>query len=332
MPCNAVFSDKIEILGLDIFDTHRDEIEIVKKYCEYFDAALGWHYYLDLAWILKGVSTLPKGSLLLDAGAGSGILQFILADMGFNVISADFMGRDFSKGYAGRYAHVIHSLNSQKNSVQNSYTNHLKTVYASCGNGLLHNISRYFKMLETKLHSPDSNIEDNLYVPGTTSNDSRFDSSLPGNIGRIFLYKCDIGNMPLLTNNMIDGVVSVSALEHNSRAGFEKCMTELLRVTKPSGSMFITVSAALDDDYYHEPSKGWCYSEKTLMELFRLSTGTRSNFCQSNELYNALKSDGNELQKRLSRVYFESGENGMPWGKWNPQYQPVGIVKVVENV
>jgi hypothetical protein len=35
-----------------------------------------------------------------------------------------------------------------------------------------------------------------------------------------------------------------------------------------------------------------------------------------------------ELKNNLASFYFKSGENGMPWGEWNPEYQPVGVCKV----
>jgi hypothetical protein len=35
-----------------------------------------------------------------------------------------------------------------------------------------------------------------------------------------------------------------------------------------------------------------------------------------------------ELRENLASFYFRSGENGMPWGKWDPQYQSVGVLKV----
>jgi len=324
MPFDTIASEKIEILGLDIFDTHREEIETVEKFREHFDAALGWHYYLDIAWILKEVKELPKGSLLLDAGAGSGIMQFILSELGYNVISADFMGRDFSQGYASRYESLIHTLNSQKNSIHNSYTSHLKTVYSSRGNGILGKISNLFREAEQAVF-PISCLNDYRFTPEAEVSRSGKGAE---SFGRIFLYKSDIADMKLIPDGIVDGVVSVSALEHNNHAGFKKCVTELLRVTKPSGRMLVTVSASQSEDWFHEPSKGWCYSEKTLKELFMLGEQTCSNYKYKDELYLRLKTEGNELHKRLSRVYYDSGDNGMPWGIWDPKYQPVGVIKV----
>jgi len=39
-----------------------------------------------------------------------------------------------------------------------------------------------------------------------------------------------------------------------------------------------------------------------------------------------------ELRDHLAEFYFLSGDNGMPWGKWDPQYQPVGVCKVKQII
>ncbi|RKY40680.1 MAG: hypothetical protein DRP81_09100 [Candidatus Omnitrophota bacterium] len=42
----------------------------------------GWHYILDLAWIISHID-IPPGCKILDAGAGGGILQYLLAIRGY---------------------------------------------------------------------------------------------------------------------------------------------------------------------------------------------------------------------------------------------------------
>jgi hypothetical protein len=37
------------------------------------------------------------------------------------------------------------------------------------------------------------------------------------------------------------------------------------------------------------------------------------------------------LRDNLASFYGRSGENGMPWGVWDPRYQPVGVCKVKRN-
>ena len=118
--------EKIEILSCEFFKTYKEEMEIVERVQRYFNQSIGWHYYLDLAWMIKEVRMLPVGSIILDAGAGTGLSQFILAELGYNVISVDFTNRVFSKKHQERYGEVIHYLNDQSQVFDNRYTLHLQ--------------------------------------------------------------------------------------------------------------------------------------------------------------------------------------------------------------
>ncbi|MBE0577388.1 MAG: methyltransferase domain-containing protein [Desulfuromonadales bacterium] len=171
-------------------------------------------------------------------------------------------------------------------------------------------------------------IEKNKRSPREYVSKQFFEYDADKTCGSLFLYKCDLKDMALLPDGFVDGVVSISALEHNDHKDFEKCIDEILRVTKPSGWLLATVSAAQSEDWFHAPSKGWCYSEATLKQLFQLSESVESNFSQKKLFFEQLRSEGNNLHKRLASVYSQSGENGMPWGKWKPTYIPVGILKV----
>jgi ubiquinone/menaquinone biosynthesis C-methylase UbiE len=132
--------------------------------------------------------------------------------------------------------------------------------------------------------------------------------------------------MALLPDNFVDGVISISALEHNNHQDFTRCLNEILRVAKRGCILALTVSASQSEDWFHEPSKGWCYSESSLRNLFRLPITAKSNFTRKEEFMDKLRKEGNKLHKRLDAMYYRSGNNGMPWGKWDPRYQPVGIV------
>ena len=99
------------------------------------------------------------------------------------------------------------------------------------------------------------------------------------------------------------------------------------RVLKPGGAILATLGAAKGEDWYHEPSQGWCYSEATLKRVFDIPSVVRSNYQQYDQLFESLRGN-KELKDNLASFYFNSGNNGMPWGKWDPQYQPVGIAKV----
>lgn len=104
-------------------------------------------------------------------------------------------------------------------------------------------------------------------------------------------------------------------------------VAEIMRKLKPGGKLLATLCAGKDKDWFHEASQGWCYTDATLLRLFDLTEDTPSNYARYDELLNALKHSA-ELRDKLAKIYFQSGDNGMPWGKWDPQYQPVGVCKV----
>ncbi len=318
--------EKIEILSLDLFQALKEEMHVVESIQKYFNMGIGWHYYLDLAWVANVIKDLPKGSLLLDAGAGSGLSQFILAELGFNVISVDFANRQFLKHILKRYESIIHYLNDQSIVYDNVYTRHLENTYQLKVNGKKTK-GKYPGNPETVKQF----IKSHRFKPLTQSKkklSSVLKENAADNCGRIFIYKSDLKNMFLIPDNFVDGVISISALEHNDHNGFEQCMTELFRVTKKGRFLAVTVSASLADDWFHEQSKGWCYSEPTLKKFFRLPESVKSNYANKEKLFSELKKENNELHKRLAPFYFKSGDNGMPWGKWDPKYLPVGILKV----
>lgn len=326
--------EKIEILGLNIFNTLKYEMDIVERIQKYFNQGIGWSYYLDLAWIVHEIKRLPRSSLILDAGAGIGLAQFILSELGYNIISADFANRPFSQLVLKRYGSIIHYLNDQSIVFDTDYTRHLENTYDLKIGGRK---SGFFKRLfswKLKVKSSDSEREEAKAMISKNKLSVKIESNdiLKENVnsycGRIFIYKCHLKQMSLLPDNFVDGVVSVSAIEHNTPEEAEMCISEILRVTKPNGLLAMTAHASQGEDWFHEPSKGWCYSETSLKKLFRLSNDVQSNFSEKDILFEQLKKKGNELHRRLAPFYFQSGNNGMPWGVWNPQYQPVGILKI----
>ena len=103
-------------------------------------------------------------------------------------------------------------------------------------------------------------------------------------------------------------------------------IAELLRVLRPGGRLIATVGASNSEDWFHEPSRGWCFTERTLRSVFDLSADCPSNFGEYDELMADLIAC-RELADNLAPFYFRSGNNGMPW-TLNPVYQSVGVVKM----
>ncbi|MBF0473948.1 MAG: class I SAM-dependent methyltransferase [Nitrospirae bacterium] len=295
--------NKIELIPLNILDERRQLVSFVKDVASRLGLQFGWHYILDIVWILEQIEILgiPKGSVILDAGAGNGIVQFCLARLGYKVISVDFSERNPS--YNIKRVFKIINLISNKTDFNHKYLNHLKTTLP-----LQQSIIKESHKIILNILSKIRDIFSQDLKPEIT------------------FYKADLQNMELIQSDSIDAVVSVSVMEHNEAEEAQNIMRELRRVLKKNAPMVITTSASGIEDWFHEPSHGWAYSERTIAKLFLFSdTQFESNYGLYDEMMEELRRS-EELKKTLSPMYFKSGDNGMPWGKWSPQYYPVGIV------
>jgi len=300
-------SDKIEILSVTLLDEQRPLVETLKQVARPLKLEFGWHYLLDLTWIIKELGAV-RGKNLMDAGAGVGVMQWYLASQGAEVTSVDRLSRaSLPLRFRTRYA------------VQGLRPDDLLPPGKLLGSqfsrqvGLCQPASRRsraaFEMVDWLLVTPLHLVQDQR------------------DQGRVLIYNQDLSNLMDIKENTFDAIVSVSALEHNSPENLPGVVTELLRVLKPGGVLLATLAAARQQDWFHEPSAGWCYSENSLRHGFRISPDAPSNYERFDELFAALR-DCAELRRNLAHFYFQSGENGMPWGKWDPQYQPVGVIKV----
>lgn len=279
----------IEILSVSLLDHHRERVERLRRLSWSLAIPLGWHYLLDLTWILEQLGD-PRGRKILDAGAGVGVLQWLLAEEGAEVISVD-------RGSRARLAP------------------HFRRRYRTRG-----------------LRARD--LEPGWRAFTSAKGVARSALSLVRGgarrrtaAGTVVIYNQDLAQLSDLADSCVDAIVSVSALEHNPPAALPTVVAELLRVLKPGGRLIATLGAARDRDRLHEPSAGWCYTERTLRDAFRISPTAPSNYDRHDELMAKLKAC-DELRAGLAPVYRWSGNNGMPWGRWDPSYQPVGVVKV----
>ncbi len=80
--------DSIEILSVELLDKNRLTVNALKKLARSLGLEFGWHYLLDLAWIIQSLGDV-QGKRLIDAGAGTGVLQWYLAQEGAEVLSVD---------------------------------------------------------------------------------------------------------------------------------------------------------------------------------------------------------------------------------------------------
>ena len=148
----------------------------------------------------------------------------------------------------------------------------------------------------------------------------------PPRFGTVYISQQDLTALRYVDDESMDAVVSISALEHNTLEDLPSCVAELLRVLRPRGKLIVTVSAAKDRDWFHGPSRGWCLTEATLRRIFSLPDHCQTNFAQYDTLFEALR-DSHFLKANLDKLYFLSGDNGMPWGVWDPKYLPVGVMR-----
>jgi SAM-dependent methyltransferase len=291
--------EKIEIPSVELLERHRNVVNNLWDVSRATRVEPGWHYLLDLAWIAENLGP-AGGKHLLDAGAGMGLMQWYLIEQGAaEVISAD-RGSRYDLPLVMRSRYHVAGLRPQD--------------LGPAWNVLKGNVSRA------------SGVGKIIYfLRGLVALAM---IALPKHFsGRVLIYNQDLTSMPEVPDNSLDAVVAVSALEHNTPEGLEKVVAEIMCKLKPGGKLLATLCAGKDKDWFHEPSQGWCYTDNTLRRLFDLSADVPSNYARHDELLNSLRNNA-ELKNKLAKIYFQSGDNGMPWGKWDPQYQPVGVCKV----
>lgn len=299
--------DRLEILPVTLLETEKSTINELRRTARSLKLEFGWHYLLDLSWILRFLKSI-EGKTIIDAGAGTGIMQWYLAARGAKVISVDRESRaNLDRRFRRRFD--VRGLRAEDLEPENGLFDRSQGIdYRSIKNLL-------------------SGVWDS--IQGETLKSFGGEGVDPS--GQVFIYKQDLKSLVDIHDRSVDAVVAVSSLEHNSPEDLELVVNELLRVLKPGRPLYATLGCAEDQDWFHEPSQGWCYSERTLRHIFDLDRDIPSNFDQYDVLLNALR--GNKaLEENLASFYFRSGDNGMPWGRWDPQYQPVGVCKVKQEV
>ena len=297
-PAFASPGDRIEILSSGtLLREHEAIVHDFRHLSKALGIGLGWHYLLDLAWTVNQVSRIAD-RLILDAGAGQGVLQWYLAQRGARVLSVDRMSRTYLP-LRLRARFDVRGLTSADLESASVVLRRELTADRSLAQRAAWGV-RIAGGLVGRLMRPAS--------------------------GKVAIHNADLHDLAHLEDESVDCVVSISSLEHNAPADLEVVVAELMRVLRPGGRLIATVGAARDKDWFHAPSHGWCYTESSLRRLFHLRPNATSNYAEFDTLFEELRTC-DELRNSLARLYFRSGDNGMPWGRWDPQYQPVGVVK-----
>lgn len=293
--------NKIEILSVDLLDEQRFLVNNFKSLSRSFgNYPIGWHYLLDWSWIFKQLplDTIQE-KVVLDAGAWTGLSQWYLAEKGATIYSVDRFSRACLPFYFRKRYHVRGLRRNDLLTVKQilnplnkcaSLQKKARAIVRS-GRGLFG-------------HLPQG------YAPG-----------------EVIIYNQDLANLIDIPDNSMDYIVSVSSLEHNSPDELERIVDELMRVLKPGGKLIATLGAARDKDWFHEPSQGWCYTEVTLRKLFKMPLETISNYNNYNRLFDSLN-NCQELYDNVHISYRLTRKKGLPRGKWDLKYQPVGVIKI----
>ena len=86
--------DRIELLSVSLLDSERERINELKHLARRLKLEFGWHYLLDISWILSLIDQISNRKII-DAGAGTGVIQWYLAENGAEVISVDRESREY---------------------------------------------------------------------------------------------------------------------------------------------------------------------------------------------------------------------------------------------
>lgn len=286
--------EKIEILSVDLLDQYRQQVEDLKRFAKSLRLEFGWHYLLDITWTIQNLGS-PDGLVVMDAGAGVGVMQWYLANQGAKVYSVDRTGRQL---LPLRYRTRFHVSGMRPDDL--FPPSKVITQRFNQNKGL------------SKLTSTLRELADSLGKPNSS--------------GCVIIYNQDLANLVDIPDNSLDAIVAISALEHNTPDGLSEVVREMLRTLKPGGHLIATLTAARDEDWWHEESKAWCYTDRSLRDVFDFPEETPSNYDKYDEFFATLEECA-ELRDNLASFYYKSPDNGMPWGIWNPKYQPVGICK-----
>jgi len=270
---------------------------------------IGWHYAIDLAWLHSVVSDWPRGMRILDAGGGRGPLQFLLAELGFDVVNIDLHHVTPGPSEAHRYSM---RLSEHGRHGDQEYVRHLvgqAGAHAAPGRGWLRD-NALARAARRWLY--DRRHDAWRKAAGLAA----------ARPGRIELAQADLCAMPQVADATFDAVVSLSSLEHIPVDRLPAALREIDRVLKPGARVAMTTSAsATGSTWFHAPSKGWCFAEADLEGLFGATNASPLPVGVVLGHYR----DSTFLRRNLASFYSRSGDNGMPWGRWDPAYVPVAL-------
>jgi ubiquinone/menaquinone biosynthesis C-methylase UbiE len=318
--------DKIELLEAGLLND-KNKLQAIDHWLDVMNWPNGWHYDLDIVWILQHIEKLglPKGATIIDAGAGLGVTQFILASCGYNVISLDFTSRKvprFSKGIF-----MIENIERDLGSYTHEYMEFMKYDQEQASKSRKSRTPFSLMQKAFDLKRLNLNVYKGRVLFKKVFNLSYLSESMKDHkgFGKITFLRGTFNSIPL-KDSIADALVSVSAFEHNTYKDIPGSVNEFMRVIKKGAPLLITTSAAEKEDWYFKSPKAWNFTRGSLSGWFGISDD-RIIFNYRDAFEKITRS--RELEGRISSFYKFNGENGLPFGDLKKaKYLPVGIVKV----
>jgi SAM-dependent methyltransferase len=272
---------------------------------------LGWHYITDITWVYAQVKTWPKNLKILDAGGSTGPIQFLLAELGFDVTNIDLNLPSPAAAVQDRYQIIRQTLPSFTPTTYNTLLETSTTPRQS-----LTAVKAWLK--KSWVYRTVSTRRYAQQHDQWRADVGLADISL-GKIQWLVGNLCDIPEIPTAS---FDAIVSLSSLEHIPLQALDPALAELRRVLKPTARWAVTTSSTEQAaTWFHEPSQGLCFSSHDLENRFGAQNIPSQQPAEVLEAYRHCA----YLKDHLADFYRHSGNLGMPWGIWDPKYIPVGL-------
>ncbi|ABO18043.1 class I SAM-dependent methyltransferase [Prochlorococcus marinus] len=282
----------------------------IKYWSKVLNRPNGWHYDLDIIWILNKLIEydIKPGGWILDAGAGQGLLQFILASRGYNVISYDYSDRDVLFR-----AKSIFQITNEKKEIEFKHKYMANIKYAP-KNSNINSIFSYIKRCGLKVflkNGFDWLVNFLIFC-------YEFISKRNKNYGSIVMRRGSFQDLSKF-NFKVDAIVSLSAIEHCDKEQIKECLEQMFRKVS-KGPMLITTSInSLTEDSYENYFCSWTFGKNSLLELFNVSVQEKEIDSVQTEIQK-----NNLFWNRLDSYYFQRKDSYFYKNK-NVPYVPIGI-------
>jgi ubiquinone/menaquinone biosynthesis C-methylase UbiE len=254
-------TNKIKLLDSSLLED-RDKLQELDYWFRVMNRPNGWHYDLDHIWVLRELELagILPGSTIVDAGAGQGIMQYLLSSRGYNVISLDFSSRVRPSRSAG-----IFDIRGNGEALINYKHPYMSFISygGSSGFDLLARwrLSKLKKIPKLLSGLYRTTIFMSYYLW------ERFVAQHKA-YGSITYLRAPF-HATTLRSASADAVISISAIEHADIGLINDNIKELLRILKEKSPLLLTTSASIkDENEFHEKSSGWCFSLASLTSFF----------------------------------------------------------------